>query len=74
MSAVSAACQGDQIGRIFVFWAIFFFGHFFRKFQSQPKFSTIRGKDNALIFTQIRLGHILGDFFANSSGHTAACT
>jgi hypothetical protein len=30
--------QGDQIGRIFAFWAIFFFGQFFETYKSSPIF------------------------------------
>jgi hypothetical protein len=30
--------QGDQIGRIFAYWAIVFFWQFFWKLQKEPKF------------------------------------
>jgi hypothetical protein len=68
IGATEAAEQGDQIVRTFtyifgyyVFWAV---GVFY--FKLLATFSAI-----FLILTKNGLGYILGDFFTNSSGHTA---
>jgi hypothetical protein len=35
------AMQGDQIGRIFAYWAIVFFGQFYEKYSSSQKVKVI---------------------------------
>jgi hypothetical protein len=62
--------QGDQIGRVFAYWVIVYFGKF-ENYKSSPNFGATfsYGKLFALILTKNVLGHILGDFFATSSGH-----
>jgi hypothetical protein len=37
-TAAPAAVQGDQIGRIFAFWAIVFFGVLYEKYKCSPNF------------------------------------
>jgi hypothetical protein len=56
--------QGDQIRRIFAYWAIVYFGHFFEKYRRSPNF--FHGQRRVLILTKNVLGYILGD--SNSSG------
>jgi hypothetical protein len=65
--------QGDQIGRIFAYWAIVYFGAvFLKKYirSFRAIFSTVKFMCY-IILTENGLGHILGDFLANSSGHPA---
>jgi hypothetical protein len=38
--------QGDQVGRIFANWVIFYFGYFFEKFSSGPYFRAIFFKES----------------------------
>jgi hypothetical protein len=60
--------QGDQIGQIFAFWAIFI-SAVFSKLQSGPNFWAIlfHGKSNAsLLLTLCRLGYTPGDFFSQT--------
>jgi hypothetical protein len=67
------AHQGDQIGRIFARWAILYFGQLFETCLICPNFcaTIFHGKSNALFSANNQLGHNLGDFFTNSSGHPA---
>jgi hypothetical protein len=60
-----AATQGDQIGRIFAFWAIVFSGQFFENKRSSPKlWATIfRSKNYVLILPNNGLGDIFGRCF-----------
>jgi hypothetical protein len=40
MIFAGAGCrQGDQIGRIFEIWAIFFLGHFVGKYRRSPNYA-----------------------------------
>jgi hypothetical protein len=67
-------CQGDQIwanfcplGDFFL-WAVFIYS-------SSPKIGLLLNFEcYALIFSQIVLGYILGDFFTNTYGHPAGFT
>jgi hypothetical protein len=73
--------QGDKIGWIFASWAIIYFGQFFRSCANFGTtyllFGTNFGTTHLLlsaakvISTQNGLGHFLGYFFANVSGHPA---
>jgi hypothetical protein len=66
--------QGDQIGQIFAYLVIVYFGQLLKKIQKLHKIF-------GALFTMVKvtyyfweingLGYILGDFFANSSGHPA---
>jgi hypothetical protein len=64
--------QGDQIGRIFAYWAIVYFGQFSENYRSSPQLRGYFFHDQcyALILTKKILGYILGDFITNSSGHS----
>jgi hypothetical protein len=62
----SNICQGDQIWRIFAHWAIVIFVYFLN---TKVIKTFIHGKSYKLILTKNGLGHILDDFFTNSSGH-----
>jgi hypothetical protein len=68
-----AHSHGDQIGRIFDFWAIVFFRQFHSKYERSPNFraTIITVKVKILVLTKNGLGHILGEFFTNSFGHLA---
>jgi hypothetical protein len=57
--------QGDQIGRILAFWAIFSLRSDFENCKSFPnfKYAILNGKSYAQVLTKYKLGHILGDFF-----------
>jgi hypothetical protein len=68
------ANQGDQIGRIFAYWAIVFFGQFIENYRiSANSWATFfHSISYALIFTKKWFGHILGNFFTHSSGHPVA--
>jgi hypothetical protein len=64
--------QGDQIGRLFAYWVIVYFGQCFENLQKYiaqifgllfPRYQL------CFSFDQKRLGYILGDIFKNSSGH-----
>jgi hypothetical protein len=59
--------QGDQIRRIFAFWAIVYFGLFFSGVAQIFSYLFSR-------YTVIKnvLGYILGNFFTNSSGHSVS--
>jgi hypothetical protein len=63
--------QGDQIGRIFTYWAFIFFGQFVYNYRSSLNMYLFffHVKSCALGLKKNWLGYILGDFFANSSGH-----
>jgi hypothetical protein len=64
--------QGDQIGRFFAYWAIAFFGQFFEITKVAQNFGLLRyfhSSGCVLVLTKNGLGHILGYFFTNSSGH-----
>jgi hypothetical protein len=47
--------QGDQIGRIFVYWVIVYFGQFVENYRSSPNIWTtfIHGKSCAIISTKL---------------------
>jgi hypothetical protein len=63
--------QGDQIGRIFAYWALVYFGLFFENYISSTNSLATFSKciSYAFILTKSGLGDILGKFFTNSSGH-----
>jgi hypothetical protein len=65
--------QGDQIERIFAFWAMVFFAHFFENYRRDHKFlwGDFPAVKSYINFTPNEFCYILGDFFANSSGHPA---
>jgi hypothetical protein len=65
--------QGDQIGQIFAYWAIVYFGQFFENDIISPNFwaTLFNGKSYVVIFTKNSLGYIFGRFFTSSSGHSA---
>jgi hypothetical protein len=60
--------QGDQIGRIFAYWAIVFFGQFFENYRrgTNSWATFFHGKSNALILTKIELGLHFGRFFSQA--------
>jgi hypothetical protein len=60
-----------MIGRIFAHWGDWLLYTFFDKYKSSSQFwaTFVHGKGYAVILTKNGLGHILGDFFKNSSGH-----
>jgi hypothetical protein len=66
--------QGDQIGRLFALWAIFGFVRFLGNCKIIPHLwaPLVYSYDEALMSAKNVLGYILGDFFTNSSGHTAS--
>jgi hypothetical protein len=66
-------CLGDQIGRIFTYWAIVYFGQFFRDEAEMFWLLFFHGKSCVLKLTPNGLGSILGDFFTNSFGHPGKC-
>jgi hypothetical protein len=59
------------IGRIFAYWAFFYFRQLFKikRFSSNFWATFVHGKSYVLILTKNCLGFILGDFFTNLSGH-----
>jgi hypothetical protein len=59
--------QGDQIWRIFAYWAILFFGQFYENYTRSS--NLFHGRSYTLILTKSGLRHTFGDFFTNSSGH-----
>jgi hypothetical protein len=59
--AIGAVHQGDRIGRIFAFWAVFVNYRRCPKF-FVPLFQGVIVK-NVLICTKNQFGNILGDFF-----------
>jgi hypothetical protein len=64
--------QGDQIGRILVYWANIFFGQLFENDRSSQifwRFFIPRKKVCINFGTKNGVGNILGEFFTNSSGH-----
>jgi hypothetical protein len=73
--------QGDQIGRIFAFWVIVYFGQFLENNKRSPndwttfshgkRYSSIVTKDGFGYILGYFLGYILGAFFTSSSGHPA---
>jgi hypothetical protein len=60
-----AGWQGDQIGPISPIGRLFTLGHIAENYTT-----FLRGKKYALALTKNGFGYILGDFFANSSGHS----
>jgi hypothetical protein len=57
--------QGDQIGRIFGFWAIVFFGRFFEKYILSPTF--FPRKKLRIDFRKNGLGYIhFGEFLSET--------
>jgi hypothetical protein len=65
--------QGDQIGRIFAYWAIVYFGQFYENYKRIPNFlgNFFPPQKLCINFDKKVLGHSLGDSFKNSSGHPA---
>jgi hypothetical protein len=63
--------QGDQIGRMFAHCAIDYLRLCFKSTEEALLFGLLfsRSESYASIFTEHGLGHVLGDFFTNSSGH-----
>jgi hypothetical protein len=63
--------QSDRIGRIFAHWVTVYFGPFFENYCSIQNFSAtlFHGENHSFILTLNGLGHILGYFLANPSGH-----
>jgi hypothetical protein len=57
--------QGGQIGRIFAYLAIDYFGHFFLNYSSSQKTWATFFHLHVLILTENGLGYNLGDFFTN---------
>jgi hypothetical protein len=73
MMEKEGAFLGDQMSRIFSYWAIIYFGQFFLN----NIYSTIFWTAFSMVKWSIRfdkngLGYILGDFSTNSSGHLGA--
>jgi hypothetical protein len=72
-----ASEQGDQIGRIFAFWVIVYFGQFLENNKRSPNdwITFSHGKRYLSIVTKDGFGNILGNifgaFFTSSSGHPA---
>jgi hypothetical protein len=62
---VLARSQGDQIGRIFAHWVIFFFGQFFENYRSSPNIwaTLFNGKSCLIILTKTDLVFIFGQLF-----------
>jgi hypothetical protein len=58
-------CQGDQIGRLFAYWAIVCFDHLFENYRSSRNVGTafFHGKSYASVFTKHWLGYLLGAFY-----------
>jgi hypothetical protein len=58
--------QGDQIGRIFAYWAIVYFGQFFENKRTIPPLPKDNffplGKSYVLILPKNEFGYILGNF------------
>jgi hypothetical protein len=69
------ACDhDDQIGRIFVYWAVVYFGLLFENDKSSKNkwAHFFHGSSYVCIhFDKNGLGNSLGDSFSNSSGHRA---
>jgi hypothetical protein len=59
--------QGDQIGRIFAYWVIIFFGRFLKISEVAQIYGTTFSQSicSLFILTKNGLGYILGDFFTN---------
>jgi hypothetical protein len=69
--------QGDRIGRIFANWlSVYNFEQFFGNYRSSPKTWATFCHCNSYVLslTKYGLGHIVGDFFTNSSGHPGPMT
>jgi hypothetical protein len=49
--------QGEQIGRIFAYWAIVYTGHLFENYGSSPTFgdTILNGKSSVLMLTKMGL-------------------
>jgi phosphatidate phosphatase APP1 len=64
--------QGDQIGRIFTYCVVVYFGQLLENYiQKYPTFLYfIPHLSLHMNFGKNGLGYILGDFFTNSSGHS----
>jgi hypothetical protein len=66
--------QGDRTGRTFAHCAIdYLHTTVFKNTEEALLFGLLfsRSESYALIFTEHGLGHVLGNFFTNSSGHPA---
>jgi hypothetical protein len=65
--------QGDQIGRIFAYWAIVYFGQFIENYGSSPDFCAPFSHGNCakLNLEKLVLATFWAIFFTNSSGHPA---
>jgi hypothetical protein len=63
--------QGDQIGRIFVYWVIVYFGWFFLITEVAYIFLVLlsHGKLDEIILTKMGWAALWANFFTNSSGH-----
>jgi hypothetical protein len=57
--------QGEQIGRIFAYWVLAYFGQFRENYGNSPNLcaTLFYGKSGAQVLTKNALGYILGDFF-----------
>jgi hypothetical protein len=71
-----ASHQGDQIGRIFPCWAIFYQGSVLKNSEVARILGLLfsYGKSYVLISPKHLLGYVLGDFVANPSGHPPSHT
>jgi hypothetical protein len=65
--------QGDKIGRIFAYWAIYFFGDIFENYRRSPNFlaTFFQQKKLCTNFEKKIVGLRFGDFFTNSFAHTS---
>jgi hypothetical protein len=64
--------QGDQIGRIFAYWATIYLGHFDENYRKSTNClaTFFHGKIHVLILTKMDWASFLGNFFKKkSSGH-----
>jgi hypothetical protein len=63
--------QGDQIGRIFAYWAILFFGQFFLTTEEAQFFGKLFSlvKNIVLFLTKTAQATFWAMFFSNSTGH-----
>jgi hypothetical protein len=69
----SVRSQCDQIGRLFAYWAIIYFGWILKITEIAFILGRIfpRKKVMFIILRKEGLGYILGDFFTSQSGHPA---
>jgi hypothetical protein len=63
--------QGDQIGQIFAYWGVDYFGLLFEYFRCSSNSWATHFQDTyyVLIWAKNGLSFILGNIFSNSSGH-----